>query len=267
MNKISNRGKSLHIIAIILFIGALVVNYLSSFGIVFPYTQQVVSDMHVNLLAPAGFTFSIWGIIYLGVILTLIVPWIPSISANFKHFYYDKVMPLYLAWMVLNIAWIVAWSYNQILIALILIVAYALVLIKLVGTMNSRLHLMYEKPLMLLWPVGLHTGWLIFATFANVMTFMVKAGLDGLSSTGVIVTIVLMILATLAVLGVYSRNDNAAITVPALWALFGVFMKQRPGSDFVHANKTVMIAAIILFVIALIGHIIILMRHRQTRTR
>ncbi len=60
--------KGWHILAICMFIVTIALNYLAAFGILFPYTQQEISDLHGNLLAPAGFTFSIWGIIYIGVV-------------------------------------------------------------------------------------------------------------------------------------------------------------------------------------------------------
>ena len=261
------KGKTLHIIAIVMFVATIAVNYLSTLGVIFPHTQQEVSDMHQNLLAPAGFTFSIWGVIYLGMLITLILPWITKMSEGLEDLYYNKVMPLYITWMVFNIVWIVTWSYNLILAAMIAIILYTVSLIKLVQTMDKSRVLAFEKPWLLLFPIGLHTGWLTFATFTNVMTLMVKNGFDAFSSTGVFLTILLMALAAIAVLLLFNAFDNAFITVPALWALFGIFMEQRPGSDFPHPNQTVMIAAIVLFVVSLIIHFLILKKHRAVRPR
>lgn len=253
------------IFAMILFGITLVVNYLSSAGILFSYTQQEVSDMYTNVLAPAGFTFSIWGVIYVGVILTLIIPFLGSTSPALQELYLKKLAPLQIAWMILNIVWNIAWTSDQILIAMVAIIVYTLVLLRMVQVLDQNKTLAYEKPVMLLWPIGLHAGWLTFASFTNIMTLLVKSGFNGVGSSGVTITIILMILAVILVLMIYKRFDNAAITVPALWALFGIIMKQRPGSDFAHANTIVMIAGIVLLIFALVVHIRFLSEHRKNR--
>lgn len=257
--------KKIHIFSMILFGLLLLINYLSSLGTIFPYTQKEISDTYQNLLAPASFTFSIWGVIYVGVVLSLILPWIKKLSQEFKEFYYVKVIPRFIVWMVLNIFWIVTWSYDLIFIALIIIVLYTFSLVELVKTLDQRSDVSFQHPWLLVFPVGLHTGWLTFASFTNVITLLVKNGLDSFSQLGVILTIALMVLACLSVLLLFNKYDNAFITVPALWALFGIFMEQRPGSDFEHANPLVMYASLILMALALFFHFKILKKHRQIR--
>lgn len=259
------KHKSLHIISIILFIGTVVMNYLSNFGIIFPYNQEQISDKYHNLLAPAGFTFSIWGVIYLGVIITLIIPWLGRVSDEFKTFYYEEVVPSYILWIIFNIVWNVAWSYDYIIVALIAMVLYSLSLIRVVKIIDSRTDLAFQHPWLLLFPVGLHTGWVVFATYTNVMTMFVKYGLDAYSTLGVVLTIVLMVLAAASVLALFKKYDNSFLTVPALWALFGIMMKHLPSSDFEHSNTAVMVSAIVIMILSLIVHFTILKKHRETR--
>ncbi len=263
----NKKSKNLNTIAIILFIIMLIINYLSSFGLLFPNTQQEISDLHQNLLAPAGFTFSIWGIIYLGMAVSLILPRVIRMSRDFNEFYYKKVMPYYILWIVFNILWIITWSFNKIFFALIAILLYTASLILLTKTLDSKRDLLSQKPWLLLFPVGLHTGWLTFASYANIMALLVKNGFNAFSIAGVLLTIFLMALACGCVLLLYLKNDNAFLTVPALWALFGIIMEQRPGSDFPHSNIIVMIAGILLLTLSLAAHLMILKNHRQNRNR
>lgn len=97
------------------------------------------------------------------------------------------------------------------------------------------------------------------------ITLLVKNGLDPFSQLGVFLTITFMVLACISVLFLFNKFDNAFITVPALWALFGIFMEQRPGSDFEHANPLVMYASLILIALALFFHFAILKKQRRAK--
>lgn len=260
---ISKSKKNMHTLSIILFAVTIILNYMSASGVLFPYTQRQISDMYSNLLAPSSLTFSIWGVIYIGALLSLIYPWRKNISKEFKDFYYDKIVPLNITWAIFNILWTITWNTDRILISLIAIILYALTLIYLVKTISSYPEFAKDNKLFITYPVGLHAGWLTFASFTNIMVLMVKNGFDAFSNTGIMITILLMILACISVLFILRKTDNSFVTVPALWALIGIVIKQRPQSDFANSNKTVMIAAIILFVLSLIAHFVILKKNKE----
>ncbi len=175
-------------------------------------------------------------------------------------------MPPFIIWNLANIGWTITWNTNQILLALIAIIIYAMSLIYLVNVISTNPVFAEEYKWYITYPIGLHAGWLTFAGFTNVMTLLVKNGFAAFSETGVIVTIVLMILACASVLLVLKRYGNIVVTIPALWALFGIFMEQRPDSDFANADQTVMYAAIILFVVALAIHFLLIRSENKSMT-
>ena len=124
-----------------LFLIVLLVNYLTSFGIMAPYTQAEVSALYPNLFAPANFTFSIWAVIYVGVIA--------SLSLNFSFFsvpetlekgYQQLIQPYFVEWMFFNILWNIAWTNDQILIALLAIVLYTRRLLQLMTLSAEHLY-------------------------------------------------------------------------------------------------------------------------------
>lgn len=255
--------KRWHYIAIGFFVATLILNYMGAFGWLFPYTQQEISDMHLDLLAPAGFTFSIWGLIYIGMAVVLAFPFFTKMKQSTQRFYYGEMIPLFILWNIFNIIWTIAWNLDWIFVALIAIVLYTLTLLFMVKRLNDRPDVVRPLRWVLTLPIGLHAGWLTFATFTNVMTWFVKLGMNGLSFFGGLFAILFMIAATVAVLFLFMVFDNWALTVPALWALFGIFMKQRPGSDFMNSNSFVMLIAILLFIAALVLHFMILRTHRR----
>lgn len=259
-------SRNLHKVNILVYLGTLLLNYLSALGWVLPYRQEEISDMYANLLAPSSTTFSIWGLIYIGVLLTLILPWVKDLTRSEKSFYHNKLMPLTLAWLLANLLWTVSWNSDWLILALLAIVAYAACLTQLVKRIQAHPDFSHKYQWFVAYPTGLHAGWLVFASFTNVMTVLVKFGLDAFSGLGLVVTVVLMAGASLAVLLLFKQTGNWVVTLPALWALLGIFMKQRPGSDFAQSNSTVMLAALIILVIALGLHFMILSR-RQGRSR
>lgn len=253
-------------IAAVLFVVVLLINYLSSAGIIFPYTQSEISDMHTNLLAPAGFAFSIWGVIYFGVVVSLLTPFFRWGTEDLRRDFEEGVAPYYMAWMVFNIIWIITWSYDLIFIALIAIVIYTIILV-LAAKRVERLGSFEDNRWLVTYPLGLHAGWLLTASYANLMTLLAKNDFDVLGDTGVWLTIGLMVLIVATVAAVYYWIDNVVIMVPALWALFGIFMKHREGSDFQYNDSRVMIAAIVLIIIGLTIHQYILRKVHRPRRR
>lgn len=231
----------------VLFIVVLVVNYLSAMGGPgFPNTQAEITARHANLLAPAGFTFSIWGLIYLGVAATLLSRFIYSKDAEFIQ-EYKKLQPFNWVWMVLNIAWVFTFSYDQLGISTFIIVLYTLAL-AYQSYKVSNTPVLNKHKLMLKWPIGLHFGWLIAATFANLTVFLVQVGLNGTGAAGILWTLVAMILIVLAALYFFRTHENIAIFLPALWTLIGILVQQSPSSSFQYASTIVFIVSVIFFV-------------------
>ncbi|WP_243343712.1 hypothetical protein [Anaerococcus sp. AGMB09787] len=251
-----------YLVSLILFVATIVLNYMSSLGIILPYTQQEISDMYPNLLAPAPITFSIWGVIYIGMIISFVLPFIKELSVNDKEIYYNKIMPCFIAWELFNIIWTLTWNNDMIAIALVAIILYALSLVYLVNTIGKDMEFYNRYKVFLSIPAGLHTGWLIFASFTNVMTLLVKSGFNGVGFLGIVVTIIMIALACGLELFAFKKTGNAYVTLPALWALIGIAIKQRPGSDFIYSDTLVMLAAIVFFVLALIGHFQVLKTRR-----
>ena len=62
MKQISTKAKSW--INLIVFLITLILNYLTAYGFINGMSQKVVSNKYNTLITPAGFAFSIWGIIY-----------------------------------------------------------------------------------------------------------------------------------------------------------------------------------------------------------
>lgn len=185
-------------------------------------TGQISDQFHVYFV-PAGYVFSIWGLIYLGLIGFAIFQALPAQREN----------PRLRAtgwWIALgglaNSAWIFLWHYQQFPLTLI-------AMFTLLGTLIfTYLHLGISRTAVSraeTWavriPFSIYLGWITVATVANVTSVLdyVKWDRFGLAPE---VWMVIMLAAVLVItlLMIFTRRD-AAFTLVILWALIGISVK------------------------------------------
>lgn len=169
-----------------------------------------LSDMYPNLFVPAGFTFSIWAVIY-----TLVIISVVRIVANKDKF--DSWIPLN---FIANGLWIVAWHYLQIELSLLimLFLLFSLVMINLRNEGFSKL------------TYGVYLGWICVATVANVTTILVTYDFNFLLSPAVW-TGVLIIVAGLVGCFTALRLRNVFVLAPIFWALYGIYAKRSADAE------------------------------------
>ena len=113
--------KTLQISNIIALLITITVNYLSSTGIFNGVTVADISDQYHNYFTPAGYAFSIWGVIYLGLVAFVFYT---SKSLFLEDDSNDEVVLKVGWWFVLscvaNSLWIVFWVNNVLWITVIL---------------------------------------------------------------------------------------------------------------------------------------------------
>ena len=110
----------LSLLVIFAYIGVLVVNALASLLPLNGQTTGEVSDAYPNLFAPAGLTFSIWGVIY--VLLGIYVGFQLLTAKSLDSAEYPYTNIVFIISCVFNMAWIFAWHYEQFLISVLLMI-------------------------------------------------------------------------------------------------------------------------------------------------
>ena len=111
----------------------LVVNALANILPINGYNTGQVSGFYPNFFVPAGFTFGIWGIIYLLLIGFVFC----SLFAAFGKFNeaakkaIHSAGPYFLVTCLLNAGWILAWHYLYLGLSVLIMFAFLLVLVLL----------------------------------------------------------------------------------------------------------------------------------------
>lgn len=133
---------------------------------------------------PAGWVFSIWGVIYTLLLLFVIYGFLPGGRRNVRL---RRISPLFLLSNVANVTWIVLWHYEQFFASLvtILVLLGSLLAIYIGLRIRNPLHrvgtarLPWYVRLMVWVPFSVYLGWVCVATLSNVMVWLERSGWDG----------------------------------------------------------------------------------------
>lgn len=216
---------SLRQVAVMLTIAAtIVVNVLANALPINGLNTGEISDRFQVYFVPAGYVFSIWGVIYLGLIAFAVFQALPSQRENLR-------LEATGWWIVLagvaNSAWIFLWHYEQFpltLIAMLALLAALIVTYLRLGIGRGAVSAAETWAARV--PFSVYLGWITVATVANVTSLLdyLKWDRFGLAPE-VWMGIVLVAVLVIAVLMNITRRDVAYALV-ILWALAGISVKQ-----------------------------------------
>lgn len=228
-------------INVLFFILTLIVNALGAFGAINGLSQKEISDMYITLITPSPFAFNIWSIIYLLLAISLIMMIVK------KDEYYrqavKEISNLFRISCVFNIMWIIAFSYLQLLLSSVLILAFVIILslicLKLLKINDGKHSLL---PL----SFGLYTGWLFIATVVNIAATLTKLNWNGFGISDDIWAIIVLMVSVVLVVMVMLKIKNAVFPLSIAWAYFGI-------NKFLNSPEAFKGQYALLEVIALIG--------------
>jgi hypothetical protein len=201
----------------------LVVNILANTLPINGQNTGEISDRFQVYFVPAGYVFSIWGVIYLGLIALAVYQALPSGRANPRL----RAAGWWIALSGLaNVAWIILWHYEQFSLSLVVMLALlACLIIAYLRLEIGRTRVTPGERWAVHLPVSIYLGWITVATVANATALLDYLGWDGFGiAPEVWMWIVLAAVALIATLMNFTRRD-VAFTLVILWALAGIAVK------------------------------------------
>lgn len=228
----------------------LFVNYLGGTGAYLGKSVGEISSLYPTIITPAAYAFSIWGLIYLGLIAFVIYQWYTYYSGKPSV----SIIPTGL-WLALansfNACWIWAWTSEYILLSALLISLLLLALIRLVIRLRLELD---DAPLQVIfwvwWPVCIYTGWIILATVLNISVWIQNSGfLAETWSEGTWAGLILIVASLIYTGLTYLRNMREAALV-GVWGFVAIGMKQWETLPSIGILSVVLAA--MLFLIAML---------------
>jgi benzodiazapine receptor len=226
----------------VLFIVVIAVNALANILPINGYNTGQISGFYPNYFVPAGFTFSIWGIIYLSFLVYSITYTYYQLNQDkfpVINQYLDKVSPWYWATCILNASWILAWHYLQVLLSVLIMLLFLFALIQIFkSTQKIAKEMNLITRLSLVTPFSIYIGWISVATIANVTALLVKYQWTG-GIHPIYWSVIMIFVAVIA--GVYFMQQFKTISYPLViaWAIWGIKAAQGAKSNLIETASVI----------------------------
>ncbi|MCJ7718052.1 MAG: hypothetical protein MUO54_16235, partial [Anaerolineales bacterium] len=155
------RIKVQQMITVLATIVTITVNVLANILPINGLNTGEISDRFKIYFVPAGYVFSIWGLIYLGLIVYTVFQALPSQADN-QHI--KKIAPFYWVGSLANSIWIFLWHYEifSLTLAAMLTILITLLIINRILAKSEGLIKWLAKL-----PFSIYLGWISVAIIAN----------------------------------------------------------------------------------------------------
>ncbi|WPR75411.1 hypothetical protein [Algoriphagus sp. NG3] len=210
-------------------------------------TVSSLSEEYQNLFTPAGYAFSIWGLIFLSLIAQAVFFIIRAFSPTKDSDSLTQIGPYLIMANIGNGLWLYMWLMENTGISVIVMLGIlASLVIVILNTNMER----WDAPRPIIfwvwWPIALYSSWIAVATIANISAYLAKKGWGVADEiTWTIVMIVVAVLLNLFMIA--TRNLREFATV-GIWALVAIAV--RHWGNIPTLQWTALGGAIILFLAA-----------------
>jgi hypothetical protein len=242
----------LKITVLVTFLGMIGVNAMANLLPINNMTTGAISEMYQNLFAPAGITFSIWGLIYLLLGAYTLYQFGLFGKGKISEKTIEKISFYFILTSIANMLWIFAWHYNFILLSVGLIVTMLYYLIKIADITNKQEFNIIERVCVCA-PFTIYFGWITVATIANITVFLVSINWDGFGISPVIWTIFILLVGTIIGILRMFKDVNPAYGLVFVWAYLGIWIKHTSPTGFNNMFPEIIYTVISLIVLLLIG--------------
>jgi translocator protein len=211
-----------------------------------------VSAAFPTLITPAGFTFSIWGIIYILLAAFIIFQILPK---HRQDGFNNKIGYFFILSSLFNIIWLFLWQFEYITASVLLIFALLVTLIIIYLNLNvGRAKATREEKLWVHLPFSVYLGWITIASIADVSSALVSINWTGFGlPPSAWAQLVVIVALGITLLVLVTRRDPAYGMV-VVWALVGITANQLGHPDVVSVTEvsSIVVGAATLVVLFLV---------------
>lgn len=207
-------------------------------------TTGQVADKYASLFTPAGFTFSIWGLIYIALTAFVIYQALPAQRSNEPL---ARISNYFKISCAANVLWLITWHLEWLVPSLMLMLV---LLWSLVAIYHALEMVDPGAGAATMWlvqvPFSLYLGWISVATIANASAVQAALYWNDLGFDAVAWTLIKLALAG-AIAGVVSlRKNDLVFPLVVAWAAFGIAAVQTGTPAVSGAATTIMLFAVFI---------------------
>lgn len=192
----------------------------------FGLSVGVVARENTTVVMPVPAAFSIWGLVYAGVLVLAVRQVLPGQPARAVH----RATSWWLvASTLLNAGWILAFSARAVVLAQVIIVALLVVLAAALARLTAHPAAGPADRLMLHGPVALYAGWVSVATVVGAATTGTFLGAPGLGGAATVLGALVLLVTGAIAAGVVARGAGAVpYAASVVWALGAIVAMAPP---------------------------------------
>jgi len=234
------------IVNVLLVLATIVINVLANALPLNGLNTGEISDRFDILFVPAGYVFSIWGLIYIGLIAFAIYQALPAQRDNARI---EAITPAFVAASLSNIVWIFLWHYEKFILTIFAMLVLLISLISIYLTLRKG-----KKPIKAEWwcvflPFSIYLGWVSVATIANATQWLYALNWTGWGISGAVWAIILLVIGTLLAAVMRLQKNDVAYGLVLVWSFVGIGIAQA--ATPLVANAAYLFAVVILLILVL----------------
>lgn len=206
----------------------IIFNYLSNTGIFNGKTIANVSKQYQNLFTPAGYAFSIWGVIYI-LLIAFVIYTVRSLfnpSKTEADNFVEKIGWWFVVSCVANCVWILTWLYGYIGISVV-VLSIALISLLFILMEALKYNSTHSQKWFINYPFQIYSGWVSVALIAAVAAWLTKIEWSGLGLSEIMWTVILIIIASIIHLFMTWKMNAPVFAMVAVWALFAIAVANK----------------------------------------
>lgn len=219
-------SRNLTILNLLSVILVIIVNYFSQTLQLNNNTIGSLSQEYRNLFTPEGYAFSIWGVIFIALLIYCGYQIYCAFFSDRDDDFIVETGPWFAIANFANAGWVVVWLYEFTGLSVILMFVILFSLIMVIR--KTRMEL-WDAPSSTIvftwWPICLYAGWIAVATIANVASFLAKIGWDGWIFSDRQWTIIMILLAVILNLLIIYRRNMREFAAVGIWALIAIYVR------------------------------------------
>lgn len=208
---------------LILIIATIFVNFLATALPLNNQTTGEISDRFDVYFVPAGYVFSIWGVIYIGWIAFGIYQLLPAQRDNPRL---NQIGYLFAFNCVANMTWLILWHYEYFVLTVVVMLALLLSLIAIylrlqIGHITVSTAEKWGVDI----PFSVYLGWVTVATIANITSVLYYLQWGGWGISPEVWTLIMLTAGVGIASAVSLTRGDVAYMLVIIWAFVGIAVK------------------------------------------
>ncbi len=214
-----------------------------------------ISDRFEIFFVPAGYVFSIWGLIYLGLIAYGVYQVLPAQRENPRL---RSIGYIFILSCIANIVWLFLWHYEVFEFTLVAMLVLLFSLIAIYLRLNiGRSEVSSAEKWAVHIPFSIYLGWITVATIANTTQLLYYLGWNGWGIDPATWTVIMLGAGVVISALMSITRADIAYSLVLVWAYIGIAVKHS--STPLVATSALLGAGLILVILL----IILFRRYRQ----